>query len=82
MQTEHLEKGTYKTYMRVKTLDGKIIGEIEKIYDNKLLISYTSDTNTSTGWNAQNTYEQIELNRSDVISLDKGLNSPWRLINL
>ena len=82
MQTEHVEKGTFKTYMRVKTHDGKIIGEIEKIYDNKLLISYTSDTNTSTGWNAQNTYEQIELNRSDVISLDKGLNSPWRLINL
>ena len=50
-----------------------------RIYFGKPMIH---DTNTSTGWNAQNTYEQIELNRSDVISLDKGLNSPWRLINL
>jgi len=82
MQTEHVEKGTFKTYMRVKTLDGKIIGEVEKIYDNKLLISYTPDSINNTGWNAQNTYEQIELNISDIVPLDKGLNSPWRLINL
>ena len=79
MHTEHVENGKYKTYMRVKTHDGKIIGEIEKIYDNTLLISYTPDS-TNTGWNAQNTYEQIELNISDIVPLDKGLNSPWRLI--
>ena len=82
MHTEHVENGKYKSYMRVKTLDGKIIGEIEKIYDNTLLISYTSDSINNTGWNAQNTYQQIELNMSDVVPLDKGLNSPWRLINL
>lgn len=82
MQTEHVENGKYKTYMRVKTLDGKIIGEIEKIYDNTLLISYTSDSINNTGWNAQNTYQQIELNISDIVPLDKGLNSPWQLTNL
>jgi len=79
--TEHIEQTEFKTYMRVKTKDGKIIGEIEKIYDNKLLVSYASDA-SNTGWNAQNTYNQIELNMNEVVPLDKGLNSPWRLLNL
>jgi len=77
--TEHIEQTEFKTYMRVKTKDGKIIGEIEKIYDNKLLVSYASDA-SNTGWNAQNTYNQIELNMNEVVPLDKGLNSPWRLL--
>lgn len=75
--TEHVEKTAFKTYMRVKTKDEKIIGEIEKIYDNKLLISYTDGSNT--GWNAQNTYKQIELNMEEVEKIDNGLNSPWFL---
>ena len=78
--TEHTEKGEFKTYMRVKTKNGKIIGEIiEKIYDNKLLISYTSDS-SNIGWNSQNIYKQIEIDMKDVITLDNGLNSPWRLL--
>ena len=81
MQTAHIEKTEFKTYMRIKTKDGKIIGEIEKIYDNKLLVSYASDV-SNTGWNAQNTYNQIELNMNEVVPLDNGLNSPWRLLNL
>ena len=63
--------------MRVKTKDGNIVGEIEQIYDNKLLVSYTDGSNT--GWNAQNEYKQIELNMEDVIKLDDGLNSPWKI---
>jgi len=77
MNSEHLEKTDFKTYMRVKTKDGNIIGEIEKIYDNKLLISYTDGSNT--GWNAQNEYKQIEVNMEDVVKLDDGLNSPWKI---
>ena len=75
--TEHIEKTDFKTYMRVKTKDEKIVGEIEIIYDNKILISYTDGSNT--GWNAQNTYKQIELNIEDVEKLDNGLNSPWKI---
>ena len=56
---------------------GHIVGEIEKIYDNKLLVSYTDGSNT--GWNAQNEYKQIELNKQDVEKLDDGLNSPWKI---
>ena len=65
----------FKTYMRVKTKDGKIIGEIENIYDNKLLVSYTDGSNT--GWNSQNDYKKMELSINDVEKLDNGLNSPW-----
>lgn len=75
--TEHFEKTEFKTYMRVKTKDETIVGEIEKIYDNKLLVSYTDGSNT--GWNAQNKYKQIELNIEDVEKLDNGLNSLWKL---
>ena len=87
--TEHVEKTDFKTYMRVKTKNehishvnsmsmGHIVGEIEKIYDNKLLVSYTDGSNT--GWNAQNEYKQIELNKNDVEMLDDGLNSPWIIL--
>jgi len=77
--TEHLEKTEFKTYMRIKSKNEKnMVGEIEKIYDNKLLISYTDGSNT--GWNAQNEYKQIELNMEDVEKLDNGLNSPWRIL--
>jgi hypothetical protein len=77
MNTLHIEKGIFKTYMRVKTKDGNIVGEIEKIYDDKLLVSYTDGSNT--GWNAQCKYKQIELNFDDVVKLDEGLNSPWEI---
>lgn len=74
--TEHFEKTYFKTYMRVKTKDNKIIGEIEKIYDDKLLISYTNEF--TVGWNLESNYEKIELNQEDVEKIDNGLNSPWQ----
>ena len=77
MNSRHAEEGEFKTYMRVKTKDGKIVGEIEQIYDNKLLISYNDGSNT--GWNSQNKYQQIEVDMTDVEKLDDGLNSPWKL---
>ena len=75
MNTRHIEYTEFKTYMRVKTKDGKIVGEIEKIYDNKLLVLYTDGS--TTGWNAQNKYKKIELYIENVEKLDNGLNSPW-----
>ena len=75
MRTNHVENTDFKTYMRVKTKDGKIVGEIEKIYDNKLLVSYTDGSNT--GWNSQNKYNKIELDIKSVEKLDNGLNSHW-----
>ena len=77
MNSEHIETTEFKKYMRVKTKDGKIIGEIEKIYDDSLIVSYTDGSNT--GWNAQNVYNQIELKKTDVDKIDNGLNSNWRI---
>jgi len=77
--TEHTEHGQFKRYMRVKSKDGKIIGEIEEINENTLLVSYTPHA-SNTGWNAQNNYQQIKLNMNEVDKLDNGLNSAWRLI--
>jgi hypothetical protein len=73
--TKHVEQTKFKTYMRIKTKDNKIVGEIEKIYDDKLLVSYTDGSNT--GWNAQNKYNKIELFFNEIQPLDNGLNSPW-----
>lgn len=75
--TKHVEEGEFKTYMRVKTKDNKIIGEIEKINNNKLLILYANEFNV--GWNLNNKYNEIELDIEDVEKLDNGLNSPWKV---
>uniref|UniRef100_A0AB39JFX0 PRC-barrel domain-containing protein n=1 Tax=Florenciella sp. virus SA2 TaxID=3240092 RepID=A0AB39JFX0_9VIRU len=64
--------------MRVKTKDNKIIGEIEKIYKDELIVSYNDGSNM--GWNLENSYNQITLNKDDVIKLDEGLNSPWKIL--
>jgi capsular polysaccharide biosynthesis protein len=77
--TEHYEKTDFKTFMRVKTKDNRIIGEIDKLYDNKLLVSYTNEFNV--GWNFENKYEKIELNLNEVEKIDNGLNSPWVILN-
>jgi capsular polysaccharide biosynthesis protein len=76
--TSHYDSDIFKKYMRV-SIDN-IIGEIEEIYDNTLLISYTDGSNT--GWNLQNTYNQMIVNKKDVILLDNGLNSPWIINNI
>ena len=76
--TKHIETDEFKTYMRVITNDKIIVGEIEKITNNKLLVSYTDGSNT--GWNSENIYKKIELYKKDVNKLDNGLNSPWELI--
>jgi len=75
INTSHVETDIYKMYMRVKTKD--IIGEIEKIDGNNLIVSYTDGTNT--GWNSQCKYKQMTLSKNEVERLDNGLNSLWKL---
>jgi hypothetical protein len=73
--TQHVENGEFKKYMRVKFDDG--IGEIEEIVDDKLVVSYTDGSNT--GWNSECTFKRIELNIGEVEKLDNGLNSSWKI---
>ncbi len=74
--SEHIEKGDWKKYMRVKTIDN-IIGEIEEVYDESLLISYTNKF--VAGWNSQVNFEKKIVNKNDCYPLDNGLNSPWKI---
>lgn len=78
--TKHVDEGDFKRYMRVKTKDGSIIGEIEEVHENTVIVSY--NPGFQSGWNAKMEYKQIELKKDDIIALDKGLNSPWKLQSL
>jgi hypothetical protein len=73
-ETSHLDKGEWKRYMRVKTNTG-IVGEVEEIIDDKLLIIYT-DKNIA-GWNSQLNLNKILFDMNECKKLDNGLNSPW-----
>lgn len=76
--TYHIESDKYKTYMRVISHDSKIVGEIEEIKDDNLLISY-SDSGSNVGWSLDNEYKKKLIKKEDVKPLDNGLNSPWRI---
>lgn len=74
-KTRHLENGPWKKYMRVECKELNIVGEIEEVYEETLLVSYT-DKKVS-GWNIDMELNTIELRKSDCIRLDEGLNSSW-----
>ena len=76
--TSHTEHGYWKKYMRVKSNTG-IIGEIEDIIDNKLLIMYTDKK--IAGWNSQLKLDSILIENDICERLDAGLNSPW-MVNI
>jgi hypothetical protein len=76
--TRHYENDRYKKYIRVKYKN--IIGEIEKIIDDYLEISYTDGSNT--GWNIECHYNKIKVHKDDIILLDNGLNSMWVVNNI
>jgi hypothetical protein len=80
LNTEHVEPGEFKRYMRIKVPAEKIIGEIEEVYANDtLLIAYTPINSSMTGWNAQNKYQHKIVAQNTVEKLDNGLNSAWRI---
>jgi hypothetical protein len=76
--TQHVESGEFKKYMRVKFHGG--IGEIEEIDGDKLIISYTDGSNT--GWNSECTFKRIKLSSEEVEKLDNGLNSAWKICSM
>lgn len=70
---KHIELGKWKLYMRVKS--GNIIGEIEKIFDDDLMVSYTN--HFVSGWNSKIKLKKSRFKKNKCIPLDNGLNSPW-----
>lgn len=77
LETKHVEETDFKTYMRIKTKEG-IIGEIEKIEGNELLISYC-ESKSNVGWNSEKEYKKLKVNIENAEKMDNGLNSPWSL---
>lgn len=71
----HEEPGEWIKYMRIKS--GDIVGEIENIKENALLISYT-DHNVA-GWNKEMNLKQKWVLKSMTQKLDNGLNCAWTL---
>lgn len=74
--TQHIETGEFKKYMRVKFHGG--IGEIEEIIGDKLIISYTDGSNT--GWNSECIFKNVEMSKDQLARLDNGLNSAWKIL--
>ena len=80
MNTIHFEKTKFKKYMRVKILYNNIIGEIEEVLKDEVIISYTDGSNT--GWNNNIKYNKKKIKKTKIKNLDNGLNSPWILLNI
>jgi len=76
-KTYHKDSSYWKKYMRVKIKDKNIIGEIDKVFDTTLLISY-ADHNVA-GWNSELELTQGLFNQDDCKKLDDGLNCEWGL---
>lgn len=73
--TSHSEDDEWKKWMRVKS--GNIIGEVEDVLDEQLIVSYTDEA--VAGWNNNIEYKKIKLNKKDCVALDNGLNSSWKM---
>jgi hypothetical protein len=73
--TENVEKGEFKTFMRVK--HGDIVGEINKVDGDLLTISFSNEP--VAGWNNQNSFKSIRVKAKDCLALDQGLNSSWKI---
>jgi capsular polysaccharide biosynthesis protein len=73
MDTKHSETDYWKKYMRVKTND--IIGEIEEVYVDSLLVTYTDEF--VAGWNFNIQLKNKLVKKENCQKLDNGLNSSW-----
>jgi hypothetical protein len=75
--TTHVESGPWKRYMRIYCLWLNIIGEIEEIKEETLIINYTKEN--VSGWNNELKLSKLEVRKNLCERLDKGLNSPWEV---
>jgi hypothetical protein len=73
--TKHTEDGEFKNFIRIKC--GDIVGEIYEVNESTVKINYTKEK--VSGWNSQNNFDTIELEKGVCKKLDEGLNSCWTL---
>lgn len=72
----HLDNDLYKLNMRVKTSDNKY-GEIDKIEDDYITIRIVN--NYLEGWDLNKEYYLSKYKKNDIIILDNGINSPFKI---
>ncbi len=73
--TKHTSSDVYKLYMRVRV--GNIVGEIVRIYGDKLTIMYSEQQ--VAGFNNCSSYATMVVDSNKCVPLDNGLNSPWEV---
>lgn len=73
----HVEKSKIMSYMRVKIPSLSIVGEVTKLFKDEIEVSYVSEN--VSGWNSSVVFNKVLVKKEDVIQLDKGLNSPWKI---
>ena len=69
----HTETDRWKKWMRVSWSDR--VGEIKEVHEDYLLVN--SSRATLSGWNNEDTYEEIKVLKEEAKELDNGLNSEW-----
>jgi hypothetical protein len=74
-ETSHVETDKFKKYMRVKV--NNIVGEIEDITNDDILISYIDQK--VAGWNSEMKLKTIIAKKEKCELLDNGLNSSWQV---
>lgn len=72
----HLNDNLYKLNMRVKTSDNKY-GEIDKIENDYITIRIVN--NYLEGWDLNKEYYLSKYKKNDIIILDNGINSPFKI---
>lgn len=73
--TVHTETDEFKRYMRIQS--DNILGEIEEVFDEEVLVKYSDQK--VTGWNSNVTYKTVKLKKEKCKKLDNGLNCSWSL---
>jgi hypothetical protein len=59
--------------MRIKW--GNRIGEIKEVQKKYLVVNFSKSP--ISGWNNDDTFEEIKVLKEDATPLDEGLNSEW-----
>jgi capsular polysaccharide biosynthesis protein len=67
------ESDRWKKWMRIKW--GDRIGEIKEVHQDYLVVN--SSKTTLSGWNSQDTFEEVRVLKEYATELDNGLNSEW-----
>jgi len=75
--TRHSEQSVWKKYIRVQHKQSKIIGEIDSVDCDKITVKYTDKV--IAGWSNSLEYNTSSFHKNELVRLDKGLNSNWKV---